>query len=123
MVWQEDESFRKWIEKSDSDMKIAKYNLDGSMLDAAVFFAQQSAEKAFKAILIKKSSQFPKIHDLIELAKLAGAPSEIIKLCSLINPVYTAIRYPDNGGVYSAEECNKIVEFAEEVLKWVKKNL
>jgi len=39
-----------WWKKAKGDLDVAKYNLDGDMLDAAAFFAQQAAEKALKSL-------------------------------------------------------------------------
>ncbi len=83
-----EEEVKKWIEKADKDLNTAKYNLKGDILDASVFFAQQSVEKAFKSLLLKKTNKFPKIHDLTKLGKLVSAPDKIIILCSKINPGY-----------------------------------
>lgn len=117
------EEVKKWIEKADKDLNTAKYNLRGNILDATVFFSQQSAEKGFKALLLKETNQFPKIHDLTKLGKLVSAPNEIMKLCSKINPGYIATRYPDQGEIYSKEETEEIIKYSEEVLKWIKRKL
>ncbi|MBU3923445.1 MAG: HEPN domain-containing protein [Nanoarchaeota archaeon] len=118
-----DEEVEKWINKADGDLRTAKYNLEGEMLDAAIFYSQQSAEKAFKALLIKKTSSFPWIHDLKKLAELVEAPDNIIELCSNVNPVYIISRYPNVDGEYSKEDAEEIIRFAEEVLEWIKEKL
>jgi len=115
------EEIKKWIEKSDRDLNTAKYNLKGNIFDASAFFAQQSVEKALKALLLKETNKFPKIHDLTKLGKLVDAPNEIIVLCSKINPGYIASRYPDQGEIYSKEEVEEIIKFSEEVLTWIKR--
>ncbi len=114
---------KKWIDKAEKDLETAKYNLKGDILDASVFFAQQSVEKAFKSLLLKKTNKFPKIHDLTKLGKLVNAPNKIIVLCSKINPGYIVVRYPDLGEDYSKEEVEEIIKFSEEVLKWIKEKL
>jgi len=117
------EEFKEWMEKAEKDLKTAKYTLDGNIFDAAVFYAQQSAEKALKSLLLKNTSKFPKIHDLTKLAKLVKAPKKIIEFCSIINPGYLASRYPDMGDDYTKKDCEDIIKAAEEVLKWTKRTL
>lgn len=117
------EETKKWLDKAERDIKTAQYNLEGNISDAAIFYAQQSTEKALKALLLKKTNKFPKIHDLIKLAKLVKAPKEIIELCSKINPSYIASRYPDQEDIYSKKESEEIIKFAIEVLKWIKKEI
>ncbi|MFH1608191.1 MAG: HEPN domain-containing protein [archaeon] len=117
------EEVKRWIEKSDSDLKTAKYNLDGRILDAAIFYSQQSVEKAFKALLIERTKEFPRIHDLTRLARMSKAPEKIIRFCSVINPGYIVSRYPDQEEEYSLEDTVEIIRSAEEVLKWIKKKL
>lgn len=117
------EEVERWIDKAEGDLRTAKYNLDGDMLDAAIFYSQQSAEKAFKALLIKNTNSFPWIHDLKKLAELVDAPENIIELCSKVNPVYIVSRYPNVDGEYSKEDVEEIVRFAEEVLEWIKEKL
>ena len=114
------EEFRKWLDLSERDMRTAKYNFDGGIFDASIFYAQQSVEKAFKAILIKKTKSFPRIHDLTRLARLVDAPKNIIEFCSRINPGYILSRYPDQEGDYGKKDAEDIIKFSEEVLKWIK---
>ena len=109
--------------KAQHDLNTAKYNFKGGIFDAAIFYAQQAAEKMLKAVLIKKTNHFPKIHDLTKLAKLIGAPNAIIELCAKINPAYTVSRYPDQIDKYSKEDCEDILNAAEEVLEWAAKKM
>ena len=116
------EESEKWMAKATSDLATARYNLEGDMLDAALFYSQQAAEKALKTLYIKKYKKLLKIHDLVLLARKVNAPKEIIVLCSKINPAYTDARYPDLSRDYSEKDAQEIINFAEEVLKWTKKS-
>ena len=117
------EEFREWMNKAEKDLKTAKYILKGNIFDATVFHAQQSVEKAFKALLLKNTKKFPRIHDLTKFAKLVEAPEKIIVFCSVINPGYILSRYPNVGDDYTKEDSEDIIKSAEEVLKWIRKNL
>ncbi|MBS3096716.1 HEPN domain-containing protein [Candidatus Woesearchaeota archaeon] len=117
------EEVKRWMKQAQEDYETAKFNFDGKKYKSAAFWCQQSAEKAFKALLIKKTNKFPKIHDLTKLAKLNESPLRILELCAKINPAYTASRYPDSPKKYTKKECSQIIKYCEEVLKWVKKNI
>jgi len=112
-----------WWEKAKRDLSTAKYNLYGEMLDAAAFFAQQSAEKALKSLQIKKFAKFEKTHDLVLIAKHIGAPEKVIALTEKITPFYTITRYPDVEISYDKREVSSIIEASEEVMEWVKREL
>ena len=114
---------QNWLDQANDDFDGAKFNFDGKKYYIAAFLCQQSVEKALKALLIKKTGKFPKIHDLTRLARLCNAPQHIIEFCAKINPAYTATRYPDAPKKYTKEECKQIAEYCDNALKWVKKNL
>ncbi|MEA1904749.1 MAG: HEPN domain-containing protein [Candidatus Hadarchaeota archaeon] len=86
-------------------------------------FAQQAAEKALKALQIKKLGRFERTHDLIMLAKSVDAPIEVIQLCELIAPFYTITRYPDVRVSYDERKVSSVIDASEKVGKWVEQNL
>ena len=98
------EEIERWMEKAKRDLTTAKNSLKSKDYYAASFWCQQSAEKAFKALLMNRVNEFPKIHDLTKLARLAHAPDSIIGICAKINPAYTSSRYPDVAKEYTKEE-------------------
>ena len=58
------EEVKRWLDKAKEDLEKAEVLLKSEHYDGAAFFSQQSAEKALKAIIIKRTNNFPKIHDL-----------------------------------------------------------
>ncbi len=112
-----------WIKKSEQDLDTAKYNLSGEKIDAGLFFLQQSAEKALKAIYIKKFKELLKIHDLVIISRKLNAPPEIINFCKKLTPLYQFTRYPDVSETNKVENINEFIFYSEEVLKWAKKKL
>ena len=59
--------FRAWIKKAESDLKTAEHILtleEDCPFDTVCFHAQQCAEKYLKALLVYRSIDFPKTHDI-----------------------------------------------------------
>ena len=61
--------FDDWFERAEEDKKLAYQAFSAGIYRGTCFHAQQSVEKLFKAILIKRDV-FAPIHDLIKLAVL-----------------------------------------------------
>jgi len=68
-------------------------------------------------------NKFDKIHDLVKLAKSVNANKDIINLCEIVNPSYFVSRYPDIEEKYNKKEVEEIINAAQGVLKWIKKEL
>src|SRR3989344_5106650 len=114
--------YTEWLKKSEQDFEAAKYNIEGGLIEEGAFFLQQSSEKALKALFIRKSGRFPRIHDLVSLAKELKAPEEIIVLAKILSPAYHYTRYPDVVKVENLKErIGELKESSEKLLKWVKK--
>lgn len=60
---------REWLNRAKSNLVRAKEDirLSGVFLEDLCFDAQQAAEKAIKAVLIRRNIQFPYVHDLTAL--------------------------------------------------------
>ncbi len=118
------EEAEKWMEIADKDIHAAEVNLDNELYDYAAFLSQQAAEKALKALYVKRFKKLRKIHDLVVLAKELGAPQDIIQKCKELTPAYVYNRYPDVvpiKGINSIAE--DLIQYAREVIIWVRKNL
>lgn len=115
-----EDSASLWLKFAERDLKSAKRNYEIGEYYVSAFLAQQSAEKALKAIHIKKTGKFPKIHDLTRLSRLINAPEDIIKLCAKITPAYVATRYPDVATEFNKNEVKDLIESAEKVIEWAK---
>ncbi|WP_202320526.1 HEPN domain-containing protein [Archaeoglobus neptunius] len=109
-----------WFRFAERDLRSAKKNYEIGEYHVSAFLSQQAVEKALKALHIKRSGEFPRIHDLTRLARMIDAPEEIIKLCAEITPAYTATRYPDVAEDFSESEVSELIEKAEKVVEWVR---
>ncbi len=118
------EEVKRWFKKSKQDLDSAKYNFKGKKYDVCAFLCQQSSEKALKSLLLQKSGKIRKIHDLVELGKNVGLPSNLLDGAKELTLSYTYARYPD---VQEVKNLNKIVKnflsVSKEILKWVEEQL
>ena len=79
----------EWVKQAPEDLESARYNSKGGLWGNAAFFAHQAAEKALKALFIKRFKFLMKIHDLVALAKKVKCPNSLKVLCNNLNPHYT----------------------------------
>jgi HEPN domain-containing protein len=89
-------------------------------LDVAAFLCHEAAEKALKALFIRRFKKLWKTHDLFELAKKLRADKKIVEISKELNPHYIATRYPVVE-TYSKEDVERYVKLAEEVIRWAEK--
>lgn len=87
------EEIKRWIERAEKDIETAKFNYSGKFFDVAAFFSQQAAEKALKAVYLKKFNRIKKIHDLVILGKEVDLPQKYIGLCKELTAAYIYTRY------------------------------
>ena len=112
-----------WWKQANRDLGGAKKIMELGEYHVCAFLSQQAVEKGLKALLIDRTGNFPRIHDVVELSRRVKAPSKIIELCATINPAYTSTRYPDVASDFDKGEVEEIVISAEEILEWIKKEL
>ena len=76
-----EEEIAGWFKKAEHDLKAVQGSIKTENYDWACFQAQQAAEKALKALFIKKYKRLWKIHDLVKLGEKINAPKEILNSC------------------------------------------
>ncbi len=118
------EDVGRWWKKAKKDLSTAKFLLDGEKYEESAFFSQQAAEKALKALCLKKFGKIRKIHDLVELGRDANLPEELLEKAKELTLAYVYSRYPD---IEEAEDMEKaaadFLKYAEKITKWSRKNL
>jgi len=118
--------FRAWIKKAESDLKTAEHTLalkEKCPFDNVCFHAQQCAEKYLKALLVSRTLDFPKTHDLRLL--MQRIPAEInlklrIEEVVSLNRYTIEARYPGDWEPFDRKEAEKAVAIARKVRKAVK---
>lgn len=112
-----------WIDQAEEDLEAAREVLGHDRYALAAFLAQQSAEKALKALHIQAEGRLWKIHNLVTLGEAVEAPDRILEPCKRLTPHYTATRYPDLADEYDRETASDAIEDAREVVDWASDRL
>ena len=67
---------REWLNRARSNLALAKNRVPDVYLEDLCFEAQQAAEKAIKALMIRREIEYPYMHDLAHLVSDVSLPSE-----------------------------------------------
>ena len=118
---------REWMNRARSNLARAANRLAGVYLEDLCFDAQQAAEKAVKALLIRRGVEFPYVHDLGRLLSLlegAGEPiPDVVRQVQDLTAYATTARYPGDDEPVSDEEYAKALLIAESAVRWVEERL
>lgn len=90
---------RIWIEEGRADLETARVLMDAGRYNASVFYCQQAAEKAMKALLLKLH-QAPWGHSVWNLylnaSEITGVQDEAVEAAAKgLDLHYVPSRYPD----------------------------
>lgn len=118
---------REWLNRAHSNLARAKAMIAGVYLEDLCFDAQQAAEKAVKAVLIRRNIRFPYVHDLARLLSLleeAGCkvPASVRKAERLTRFAVES-RYPGLAGPVNKTEYLRLVRIAEGALRWASREI
>ena len=115
------------MNRARSDLALARAKGEGIYLEDLCFHAQQAAEKAIKALLIRHRIQFPYVHDLavlmLLLEKGTGNLPDSIRRAVRLTRFAVQARYPGTAPPVGEEKYREAVELAGEVLRWAEKQL
>ncbi len=118
---------REWLNRAWSNLSLAKAKGSGIYLEDLCFHAQQAAEKAVKALLIKQGVEFPYVHDLAELLTLLEQKGivlpETVKQAEKLTRFAVFTRYPGIASPVSHEEYEESLSLAEEIVGWVQNQI
>jgi HEPN domain-containing protein len=113
---------REWLNRAMSNLALAKSKILGTYLEDLCFEAQQAAEKAIKAVMIKRNIEFPYVHDLARLLSMleeAGEEiPEVVRKAEELTRYALITRYPGIARPVSEQEYAEAVAVAEEVVHW-----
>jgi len=115
----------EWLTHAKSDLKLAKIGLNKDVLPEQIcFHAQQTVEKALKAVLLFYKIDFPFTHDLEELldtfeTNKITVPAYLLDI-GILTPYAVETRYPGFWGEISESEVSEAISLAKKVIKWAK---
>ncbi len=120
-----------WIKAAEIDLKSAKIlGIETDLSAPIAFHSQQAAEKAIKAIILKKSHKISKTHDLMKLANEAEiANGDIIANLKYLNRFYQPTRYPDaiagslETGLPTKQEADTALQSAKAIVEFIRKQI
>lgn len=114
----------EWLRHAQSDLHLARLgsHQPGVLREQVCFHAQQAAEKALKAVLLKRGIDFPFTHDLealLELADRGGValPPEVANSGAL-TPYAVETRYPGSLEELESDQVDEALRVAEQVVRW-----
>ncbi|MFZ0429001.1 MAG: HEPN domain-containing protein [Acidobacteriota bacterium] len=90
--------YRDWFRQAEADLRHARNAMASESYEWSCFAAQQSAEKAVKAVFEKHGKQaWGHTVSLLlgELSRSAGVPPELIEKAKILDKYYIPARYPN----------------------------
>jgi len=118
----EPNSPQAWMERAESSLALARMEGDGIDLEDLCYQAQQSAEKALKAMFLAKGARFPFTHNLDlllqGLEELGLEIPESVDEASLLTRYAVETRYPGFFDPVSPSDYREAIERAETILRW-----
>ena len=115
-----------WWTQARRDFKTAENCHGAGDYYAAIFFCQQTVEKALNAVVIHvKREMPPKTHNLAELGESLDIPRRLKGFLMELTPEYVVTRYPDVAGgpiasLYDGNMSRRAMLKTTEVLEWAK---
>ncbi len=113
---------QEWLNRARSNLLLAHKAGPGVYFEDLCFNAQQAAEKALKALLIKRGLAFPYVHDLSALLTLiekADTPvPEAVRQAEGLTRFAVFTRCPGVAPEITEAEYREAIHIAGEVLRW-----
>jgi len=116
----------RWAEQARYDMETAQAMLESGRYLYVLFCCQQAIEKALKAIIARRTQEFPpRIHNLPRLAEAAALKPGAAQIDFLaeLSAYYIQTRYPEDIDALGARATRQIADEAlrksEELTTWL----
>jgi HEPN domain-containing protein len=117
-----------WLRRARSNLARAKAGRPAPeiLYEDLCFDAQQSVEKAIKAVLISKGVPFPKTHAIAELLTLLAPHIQVpddIRSASALTRYAVDTRHPGLSEPVTEQEYAQAVKAAERVVRWAEQQI
>ena len=118
---------RRWLQQAEEHLSVARWDGQGEFWAAACFQAQQAAEVAVKAVLIRQGERSIVTHGVVGLIKRAAKYYADLASLSVrarrLDRYYIATRYPNGlpsgtaGENFDQQDFETAIEAATEVIE------
>ncbi len=121
------ERSKDWLDEANGDLEHAQHDVRGGFYNWACFSAQQSAEKAVKAVFQRMGAEAwgHSVADLLkELSKKHDIPERLSDEALELDKAYIPTRYPNfhpSGSPrsrYTKNEARRLIGYAERIVKF-----
>ena len=118
---------REWMNRARSSLARARTRTTGAYFEDMCFDAQQAAEKAVKAVMIRRRIEFPYVHDLRRLLSMLDRAGETIpetvRRAVDLTDFATITRYPGMGQPVTEQQYLEAIEIAATVVRWAEEQV
>jgi HEPN domain-containing protein len=118
---------REWLKRARSNLALARAEEAGVILEDLCFEAQQSAEKAIKAVFIQRGETFPYIHDLERLLQLLERNGlkvpKYVKHAQELTRFALLTRYPGLSKPAITRTYRRAVRIADSIVGWADRQI
>src|SRR3972149_7694691 len=118
---------REWLNRARSNLSRAKSRIPEVYLEDLCFDAQQAAEKAIKALLVKKGIAFPYVHDIAYLLTLVEQNAvqipDPVRRAEALTRYAVGTRYPGVAEPVSESHYRDALVSAGAVLRWAEEEI
>lgn len=119
---------RRWCRYAEEDLQTARQlvNRPGGVPRHPAWLAQQAAEKALKAVLIREQIEFPRTHNLSTLRDLIPSDWSVTAVqadLGQLSRFAVESRYPENVPDVTEEEARAAVADAQRIVTAVREEL
>ena len=118
-----------WFKQAENDLAWAQDTLRCKRFSQVCFIAQQTGEKALKALALKRGFDQIRTHSIVELAKELGINGDILEAGKRLDQYYISSRYPDAfpAGApfefFTEAQGAEAIRFASSIIEYVRNSI
>jgi HEPN domain-containing protein len=117
----------EWLVRAEGSLALARVQAEGVLLEDLCYQAQQSVEKALKAVILTHAPSCPYVHDLDLLLERLGELGvdipPLVEAASVLTRYAVETRYPSPMDPVSPEEYQEALTMAQAVRDWAREKI